>query len=784
MSDSPPRKHPMAECEKCPLYDTGQFVGSDGPERANVAFIGEAPGLGEVHQGRPFLGPSGRLLAEVLRHHGIKRNESFLSNACLCRPPENATPPAAAIKACRPRLLAELQQRGVENVVALGNSAAQSLLATSDGVTKLRTGLGRPSPYLDGVRVISTFHPAACLRAGDFFPHLVTDVGKLNVKPREWQKPSYTVIDNRNDGVAVLELLGQIESPYIVIDIETDTEKDTAFDHPNNYELLCIGICYERGKVVIIERNALKEPDVLEALGKYLRSRRLIAQNGKYDASGLYPVIGNIDIWFDTMIASYVCDERPGIHGLGHQGVEILGTPDWKYALEKYNPKNLGYGVIPVDELDEYNAYDCATTFELAEYWMERLEKEGLRHVHDFLVAAANELKFVELNGMAVDIKYNTELMTSYLDSIAAVRAELVTIIGDPDWTNFNPNSPKQVKEVLEEVYGVTVSGTDKDVLADLLERATVAGKAGLAAFCSTLLRHRGEAKLYGTYIKGIRKRLYRGRVYPNFLVHGTTSGRLACRNPNMQNIPRASLIRKQFVPAHPENVFVSVDYSQAELRVLTYLAQEEYFRDIFNDGSRDLFNELRPVLYGDVSDLTPAAAKELRIRIKAYVYGLAYGREEYSIASEFGISVAEARRGMEAFFGVIPNIVAFQKDVERRVLGGEDLVTPFGRHRRFWLITDNNKKDVIKEALSFLPQSTASDVCLGAFTELRPRLKGLAHVRNLVHDNIMVECHQDKAQEVGQLMSDVMVAHGEKLVGGYVKFATDITIGKSWGEV
>lgn len=784
MSDSPPRKHPMAECEKCPLYDTGQFVGSDGPERANVAFIGEAPGLGEVHQGRPFLGPSGRLLAEVLRHHGIKRNESFLSNACLCRPPENATPPAAAIKACRPRLLAELQQRGVENVVALGNSAAQSLLATSDGVTKLRTGLGRPSPYLDGVRVISTFHPAACLRSGDFFPHLVTDVGKVKLKERDWTPPKFVVYDTREDAIAVLNQLVKLDKPYVVIDIETDTEKDTAFDHPNNFELLCIGICYERGKVVVIERNALKDPDVLEALGYYLRKQRLIAQNGKYDASGLYPVIGNLDIWFDTMIASYVCDERPGIHSLGHQGVEILGTPDWKNALEKYNPKTLGYGVIPVPELDQYNAYDCATTFELAEYWMERMDKAGLRHVHDFLVAAANELKFVELNGMAVDIPYNTELMTGYLDSIAVIRDELVTIIGDPEWTNFNPNSPKQVKEVLEGVYGVRVAGTDKDVLGELHERAVSKGLEGLASFCSTLLRHRTEAKLYGTYVKGIRKRMYRGRVYPNFLVHGTTSGRLACRNPNMQNIPRASLIRKQFVPAHPENVFVSVDYSQAELRVLTYLAEEEYFRNIFNDPTRDLFNELRPVLYGDVQDLSPAAAKELRIRIKAYVYGLAYGREEFSIAAEFGISVAEARRGMDAFFGVIPNIVAFQKEIERSVLGGEDLVTPFGRHRRFWLITDNNKKDVIKEALSFMPQSTASDVCLGAFTELRPALKGKAHVRNLVHDNIMVECHQDKAEEVGQLMSDVMVAHGEKLVGGYVKFATDITIGKSWGEV
>src|SRR5690606_8933307 len=131
-----------------------------------------------------------------------------------------------------------------------------------------------------------------------------------------------------------------------------------------------------------------------------------------------------------------------------------------------------------------------------------------------------------------------------------------------------------------------------------------------LMSFCTAMLRHRREAKLYGTYVKGIRKRTYKGRVFPNFLVHGTTTGRLACRNPNLQNIPRESTIRKQFVPSRPENVFVSVDYSQAELRVLAWLAQDEYLRAIFNDPTRDLFNELRPVLYGNTDGMSPAQLK------------------------------------------------------------------------------------------------------------------------------------------------------------------------------
>lgn len=93
-----PRKHPLAECEKCPLYEIGSYVGSDGPQQAQIAFVGEAPGGNEAQVGKPFIGVSGRLLNQVLQHYQIRRSDVFLTNAALCRPPENATPSAAALK--------------------------------------------------------------------------------------------------------------------------------------------------------------------------------------------------------------------------------------------------------------------------------------------------------------------------------------------------------------------------------------------------------------------------------------------------------------------------------------------------------------------------------------------------------------------------------------------------------------------------------------------------------------------------------------------------------------
>lgn len=795
---APRRKHPWARCEECPLNDQGLFVPSDGPAKAKLAFVGEAAGRHEVTDGRPFTGMSGQLLDRVNKHHGIYRGEVLLTNATLCRPPgvENLSPPQSAIKACRPRLVHELQERGVETVVALGNVASQSLLASGEGVSKLRVGLGRKSPYLGSVRVIPTFHPAACLRSPDFFPSLVADVGKVNREQVPWEPPKYVVYDDPSLAITALKELEEYPGTRLVMDIETDKEKDVDYDHPNNYELLCIGLCYTRKRVVVIERNALKDDGVLRQLGRTLRSKELSAQGGKYDTSGLYPRVGALELVFDTMFASYARDERRGIHGLEHQGVEILGTPEWKHALDKWNPKKNGYGAIPPDELDKYNAYDCATTWELEDYYREHMTPDQWM-VHDLLIAASNQLQYVELNGIAIDRKYNAELMHSYLEEMAVIKEHLREVIDNPEWTAFNPNSPKQVKEVIEGVFetnvpmkrnqkGQMAKSTDVETLTALMEAQ--APESPFFDFLSSMLEWRKEAKLYGTYVKGIRKRMYRGRVYPVFLLHGTTSGRLACRNPNLQNVPRGNKIRSQFVPAHPDNVFVSVDYSQAELRVLTWLAQEEYFRRIFNDPSRDLFTELMPVLYGDISQAAwyqdPEQKKHRRVRVKAYVYGLAYGREALSIAQEFRITYREAQDGMDAFFGVIPNVVAYQKSVEETIKSGKDLTTPFGRHRRFYLLTRHNIDKTVKEGLSFQPQSISSDLCLRAFTRVRPALRGKAYVRNIVHDNIMAECHRDNADEVGQIINNYMIESAHELVGDYVDFRTDISIGNSWGEV
>jgi uracil-DNA glycosylase family 4 len=783
-----------AKCSECPLASAALVPTlkptSPTTNGHKIAVVGEAPGFHEATFGKPFTGPSGKLINEVLAHHGIKRSEVMFTNATLCRPQDNATPSKDAVACCKPRLARELVAFGATDVLALGATAATLLTYDLGSITSLRVGPAKgPARFLTeagaspDLRITPTWHPAYCLRNADAFPSLVNDVGKiLNSKYRTWVEPNFIVADDEASALDVVRQLMEIDGP-LVIDIETGLDKEVDFDHPNNYDLLCIGIAYAHNEAVVIGEKALSFASVIAALKKLFKSKKLIAHNGKFDLSGLYPKFGALELWFDTMLAHYTLDERGGGHGLKVLAVEKLGAPAYDDEIKKYVPRRGNYADIPRPILYRYNAYDVACTWALFELFTVDMDNLGVRHVHDFMVAAANQLMFLELNGIAIDRAYSDVLMSEYLGRLNIIEDELDEIIRESTghlnepMTGINPRSPMQVKRYLES-QGVKVASTNADTLEALLPRL----RQGSARqrFVSTLLRYRREQKLYSTYIVGIRKRMYRGRIHTSYLLHGTTSGRLASRNPNLQNIVRDKAIRRQFSVTHPDNVLIQCDYKQAEARVMTTLAQDEYLREILSrqEEGYDFFNELSDQLYG-----VGQWGKEERIRTKAFFYGIGYGREPYSIAMEYGLSPQEAQKRYDDFTGLLPGIMKWQDNVKKLVLSGRPLQSPFGRRRHFFLITDQNKKEVFNEALSYLPQSTASDICLRALVRVRPMLRGLGFIRLTIHDALVAECTEARQDEVGQLLSSVMAEEGARFTD-YVPFPVDLSVGKSWGDL
>jgi len=792
-------------------------IRSDSSSKSNVlAFIGEAPGRYEIAKQEVFIGPSGKLLNAVLNSYGVDREEVFLGNATLCHYPDSMKKlPDEAIECCKPRLHEELQQAGVTTVIPMGNSALKSVhpeMAKKLGITKAR--VGRPK-LLNQFSVVPTFHPAACLRSQEKFPHMLSDIGKAVSRdnlPDKWYEPRIHVI-TKNDmpSTTIRSLTGSDLLAFL--DIETSREKDTSYGNVHMEKLLCVGIGLEgEDDVFVFAQDCFEDEIFREYFREFLATNPLGAQNGKFDLGSLRSYLGYPDfegptLTEDTMLQSYALHEYQGVHGLEYMGMELLGTPDWKHDIAPYlkgpdGKQPTDYGNIPPDILHKYNAFDVHATRLLHSYFNKELNVRGLVDAYRFMLRVSNTLQLIEPRGFGFDIEYSKELAQKY----AKEREDLsrgLPIVCDPEAKGkhlrvphtLNIDSPRQVTKYFKD-NGIDVETTEADFLKSLLDDPRIPDN--VKATTQLVLEIRGISKMDGTFVTGLQKRTTpEGTVHPSFLIHGTTSGRLSARNPNSQNIPRAKQIKRQFIARADDRILVGVDMSQAELRVLTWLAKEELTRDIFNDPSRDLFVELCRSMFPDryPSSMSDKTVKELssaekpgepsiRTLVKTFAYGIAYGRTAAGIAGDpqFNMDVRVAQRHMNVFEKTIPSIISFLEGAADKACRGEALITPFGRHRRFHLVTPQNKHAVRNEAKSFYAQSIASDIVLEAACRLTYDHK--VFIVNLVHDAIYADVPKDEAEEVRDLIARVMVEVGEEVTEGYVRFAAEGKIGRSWADV
>lgn len=862
------RKHPLAECEKCPLYKTGKHVPSKFPTRTSngLAFVGESPGTQEKRKGEPFVGPSGRLLREALNTQEIDVDGALLTNGALCNyQDEDKASLPGAIAACRPRLLSELAYCGVETAVTLGNSAVSALLNTKVGITKLRGGAAKESDY-GSFNVVPTFHPAACLRNQAQFPLFLSDLGKIAPREVTWQEPTIHVIEDSQKALRVLRGANR-NYPY-VMDVETGKEKEEQYSRTTN--LLCVGFGSVRpdhkNVVCVIGRPAIYSSDVQDALINLFADTGVICQNGKFDTyilSQINHTTRDIYLVADTMLQSYSLNENPGTHGLKYMGQEYLGTPEWEAEIQPYlkapkdppeirqpaleyvqeqlkdapalrtdvlkeRPEDLpeasvkraaaelgviefkdtqatsrahqvrwsldstqqgkvatpeadgSYASIPPNILHKYNAFDVAVTRQLYDMFTRKQAEEGLTEFNKHLMVMSNALMRIERNGLQVDYQFNQTLYDQFTEHINSLRAIFPQ--------ELNPSSVPQLKAFIWQTYGYQPSSTGEDAIVEYINEPKI--EDSFRQFCKDLLEYRKWTKLRSTYVNSIRKQAIEngGKVLPTFKIDQATTGRLASKNPNVQNMPRQFDIKRQFIPSTKDRVFVHADYSQLELRVITWLARDEGMRTLFNDPSRDVFDELTIAVHGmsreewfSFKSKNPKQTKEMRVAIKSFAYGILFSRSAKGIADDpdMNISLQDAERQMAAFMRQIPGIMDYQQTIKDKIHRGEDLINPFGRRRRFHLITNQNQHELERQAVSFMPQSTASDICVTALS----RLPSHFDPRNIVHDDIVLEAPRAHAHEHAQTLRKIMTETAEEFTEGYIKFDAEAEWGIHWGE-
>ena len=385
----------------------------------------------------------------------------------------------------------------------------------------------------------------------------------------------------------------------------------------------------------------------------------------------------------------------------------------------------------------------------------------------------------MELAGCRVD----KGALVSFGEMLAQRSAELEQSIYDLAGESFNINSPKQLGEILFGKLGLphgkkTKTGwsTNADVLEKLRYEAPIVGK---------VLEYRQYAKLKSTYADGLLKTIdHDGRIRTSFQMTVTATGRLSSTEPNLQNIPTrtdlGSEIRRMFIPADG-CVLVDADYSQIELRLLAHIAGDETMKTAFTSGKDIHTTTAAQVFHVEPEAVTP----DMRRSAKAVNFGIVYGISAFSLSQDIGVSVADAKAYMEAYFATFPGVRSYMDAVVEQAKEAGYVETVFHRRRELPELKSSNfnlRSFGERVALNMPIQGTAADVMKLAMVAVRKRLKNEVPEARLVlqvHDELIVECPAEQAEAVAKLLEEEM----EQVVSLSVPLTAEAHWGCNWLE-
>jgi len=768
---------PQVRCIGCPFR--GPKVGSKGDPKSPIVFVAESPGAQEVKEGEPLIGPSGKIF-----HQFVPKNAGYILNAMECYPLpalKNEKSMNTAAGCCRDRLIEKVSAHPRRVIVAMGNAAVRSL--TGNWGLKITQVRGKliPSPLAE-VGILPVVHVAALMRGGGSFRQWKQDI-QYGVELGAGGSPhihipaDVQIIPDDADAAYIKFLFDQLlwNSNELTCDIET-----TGLHHIHD-SILSLGITPSNDPAI----SYCFYPKHLRLLKKYLESPhiRWTWHNGKFDIKFLARRGIRARVDDDTMLLSYALDEEGGVHSLEAVASDVLGAPDYKYMIKPWLPnKESSYELVPPQVLAEYQAIDTANTAQLLPILRARVRSDSsLEKLYtQTLIPASAMLAQVETNGICTDPQRLDENEVFFQGMRAEVAEEINELVG----YSINAGSPQQVSELLYRRYKFPnrfKGSTDADAL-DWLQKKTE------HPIFELILKHRKAVKMYGTYVKGLRVHVdpLTNRVHATFLLHGTRTGRLAARQPNMQNPPRLAQIRGTFVAA-PGYELVEVDLSQAELRCLAALSGDFLLTEIYNTGG-DIHDEMARFIFAGWS-AEAEGAYEQRVKCKNVNFGIVYGITKFGLQGQIGGELEESSMMIDSWYKRFPEAAEFITRCRNAPQSNQVITTCFGRKKRVGLATRANLSFLMNEASNFPPQSISSDITLHAAMRTYKKLMSWdVRIVNLIHDAILMEVPITPANDIrdrairlvaGELRQ-VPIDWGIKSV----PFLADASHGPRWGSL
>ncbi|MGB8247190.1 MAG: DNA polymerase I [Chlorobium sp.] len=592
----------------------------------------------------------------------------------------------------------------------------------------------------------------------------------------------YRLIETADEVRALALKLEQAET--FAVDTET-TSLDT-------FQAELAGISFslrpKEAFFVYFGKGGLDIPSTLDILKPALENPSIgkTGQNLKYDLLVLKNYAVSLSpVAFDTMLASYVLDPE-STHNLDDMAARHLSIRTTTFdELTGEGKKRVPIHEVPPRQLSDYACQDADIALRLEEVFDEKLRED------EKLLSLCRTIEFplvevlagMEYQGISIDTTHLAVCAELVNAQIAGLRESIYEKTGSV----FNLDSPKQLSHILFTVLELPTKKTTKtgfstnvEVLEELAPLHPVAGD---------LLEYRSLQKLKTTYIDALPKMINpkTGRLHTSFNQHITATGRLSSSNPNLQNIPvrtpAGREIRRAFIPSNPDNLILSADYSQIELRIAAEISGDEKLIEAFRQ-KEDIHSATARVIF-NTGEITP----DMRRKAKEVNFGVLYGIQPFGLSRRLNITQKEAKAIIEVYTSKYPGLfIALQEIIAEGKRNGY-VSTLLGRRR---YIPDLNSRNSIHQkaaeraAMNTPIQGTAADIikCAMNLCSRRIRENGMESVMLLqVHDELLFETTPSETDRLQTLVETAMTEAAEFCGIVTVPVEVDTGTGKNWLE-
>lgn len=522
----------------------------------------------------------------------------------------------------------------------------------------------------------------------------------------------------------------------------------------------------------------------------------------KLDKKDLQAVLG--PIYADPKVAKIGFDIKRDIEASFEMGLKLTGVEHdvmvgafllnallRQQSLTDLAENSLGYEGVSLDSLPAEEFIDHAKDIVTAIWGLYKEQVVALAKIPK-LKALAHDIEWPVIEVLAAMEHEGVLINTAYMNKMSDELGEMITdleqqIYGHAD-SEFNISSPAQLADILFVKLNLPTTGVKKGKTGYSTAADELAKLRGLHPIIDLVSQYREVTKLKSTYIDSLPKLVDKNnRLHTSFSLTTAQTGRLSSSDPNLQNIPvRSELgrkIRKGFI-ASPGNTLVSADYSQFELRLAAYLSGDKDLMKLFNEGA-DIHVQTAAQVYG----VKPAeVSKEQRRDAKVINFGILYGMSPHGLSVATGMTNEQAKVFIQRYFELRKPLLEYINHLKEKARKEGYVDTLFGRRRPTPDVQSSNfivRNAAERQAINMPVQGTEADLMKMAMIKIQRQLAEAPFGPDCkqvlqIHDSILVEVPEAKAEAVAELLKNTM----ETIYELPVKLDVDVHTGKTWGDL